>query len=87
MRDIARRRPHVEREALRVYVTPQACEALNELLARRSQPDRCLRLSTVQGNYRFVLDEAIEQDVSFEHEGRVVLVVSETVSRDLWGIT
>ncbi|MBF6601018.1 MAG: hypothetical protein IVW36_10960 [Dehalococcoidia bacterium] len=70
-----------------MYVTPEACEALSELLARRAQPERCLRLSTVQGNYRFVLDEAIEQDVSFEHAGRVVLVVSETVSRDLWGIT
>lgn len=70
-----------------MYVTPAACETLNELLARRAAPDRCLRLSTVQGTYRFVLDEAIEQDVSFQHEGRVVLVVSETVSRDLWGIT
>jgi hypothetical protein len=70
-----------------VHVTAEACEALNQLLARRAAPDRCLRLSTVQGNYRFVLDEPIEQDVSFSHDGRVVLVVSETVSRDLWGIT
>jgi Fe-S cluster assembly iron-binding protein IscA len=70
-----------------VHVTPQACEALSQLLAKRSNTDRCLRLSTVQGNYRFILDEPIDQDVRFSHEGRVVLVVSETVSRDLWGIT
>jgi hypothetical protein len=69
-----------------VHVTVEACEALNKLLARRSS-DRCLRLSTVQGNYRFVLDEAIEQDITYSFEGRTVLAVSETVSRDLWGIT
>jgi Fe-S cluster assembly iron-binding protein IscA len=70
-----------------VHVTPEACELLSELLSRRDEPERCLRLSTVQGKYRFILDEAIEQDVSFSHEDRVVLVVSETISRDLWGIT
>lgn len=70
-----------------MHVTPAACEILCELLARRTETDRCLRLSTVQGNYRFVLDEPIEQDVSFSYQGRVVLVASETVSRDLWGIT
>ncbi|HEY8173143.1 MAG TPA: hypothetical protein VIH21_08640 [Dehalococcoidia bacterium] len=41
----------------------------------------------MHGNYRFILDEPIEQDVTFSHEERIVLVVSETVSRDLWGIT
>ena len=70
-----------------MHVTPEACEVLSELLARRTDTDRCLRLSTVQGNYRFVLDEPIEQDVRFSCQGRVVLVASETVSRDLWGIT
>ncbi len=70
-----------------MHVTAEACEALSQLLARRGDTERCLRLSTSQGNYRFVLDEAIEQDIAFKHEGRVVLVVSETVSRDLWGIT
>ena len=70
-----------------MHVTPDACEALSKLLARRNQPDRCLRLSTTHGNYRFVLDEPIEHDIIFRHEERVVLVVSETVSRDLWGIT
>jgi Fe-S cluster assembly iron-binding protein IscA len=70
-----------------VHVTPQACEALARLLARRNTTDRCLRLSTAQGNYRFILDEPIEQDITYRYEDRVVLVVSETVSRDLWGIT
>ena len=70
-----------------MHVTPDACEALSKLLARRNQPDRCLRLGTIHGNYRFVLDEPIEQDITFAYEERVVLVVSETVSRDLWGIT
>ena len=70
-----------------VHVTPDACEALSKLLARRNQPDRCLRLSTIHGNYRFVLDEPIEQDITFSYEEHIVLVVSETVSRDLWGIT
>lgn len=70
-----------------MHVTPDACEALSKLLARRNNPDRCLRLSTIHGNYRFVLDEPIEQDITYIHEERVVLVVSETVSRDLWGIT
>ena len=70
-----------------MHVTPQACEALSQLLARRAGSERCLRLSTVQGNYRCILDEPSVQDVSFSHEGRIVLVVSETVSRDLWGIT
>ncbi|RJR31213.1 MAG: hypothetical protein C4574_01360, partial [Candidatus Latescibacterota bacterium] len=69
-----------------MHVTVEACEALSKLLARRSA-DRCLRLSTVQGNYRFILDEAIEQDITYSHDGRTVLAVSETVSRDLWGIT
>lgn len=70
-----------------MHVTAEACEALARLLARRNSADRCLRLSTAQGNYRFVLDEAIEQDIAFRFEERVVLVVSETVCRDLWGIT
>jgi hypothetical protein len=48
--------------------------------------ERCLRLSTTHGSYRFVLDEPIEQDIFFRYADRVVLVVSETVSRDLWGI-
>jgi hypothetical protein len=70
-----------------VHVTADACEALSKLLARRNHPERCLRLSTVQGNYRFVIDEPIEQDVIYHFEGQRVLCVSETVSRDLWGIT
>lgn len=70
-----------------MHVTADACEALSKLLSRRNQPERCLRLSTVQGNYRFILDEPIEQDITYRFEERIVLVVSETVSRDLWGIT
>jgi Fe-S cluster assembly iron-binding protein IscA len=69
-----------------VHVTEDACQALSELLGRRGG-EKCLRLSTTQGNYRFILDEPIEQDITFQHEERTVLVVSETVSRDLWGIT
>lgn len=70
-----------------MHVTATACEALSKLLERRATPDRCLRLSTNQGNYRFVIDEVIEHDIVYQFEGRVVLAVSETVSRDLWGIT
>ena len=70
-----------------MHVTATACEALSKLLERRAAPDRCLRLSTNQGNYRFIIDEPIEHDIVYNFEGRVVLVVSETVSRDLWGIT
>lgn len=69
-----------------MHVTEAACQALSDLLGRRGG-DKCLRLSTTQGNYRFILDEPIEQDITFAHEERIVLVVSETVSRDLWGIT
>jgi hypothetical protein len=57
------------------------------MLGRRDDADRCLRLSTTHGNYRFILDQPIEQDILFHHDARVVLAVSETVSRDLWGIT
>jgi hypothetical protein len=74
-------------EVRRVHVTDSACEALSEMLGRRQDSERCLRLSTVQGNYRFVIDEPIEQDIVFRYEERAILVVSETVSRDLWGIT
>lgn len=70
-----------------MHVTESACEALSRLLARRTSTDRCLRLSTNQGKYRFVIDEQIEHDIVYRYEDRVVLVVSETVSRDLWGIT
>ena len=70
-----------------MHVTVDACEALSKLLSRRNSPDRCLRLSTVQGSYRFILDEAIEQDITYGFGGRTVLAISETVSRDLWGIT
>ena len=70
-----------------MHVTATACEALSRLLERRATPDRCLRLSTNQGNYRFVIDEVIEHDIVYQFEGRAVLAVSETVSRDLWGIT
>ena len=68
-----------------MHVTEAACEALSKLLVR-SGPERCLRLSTTQGNYRFIVDEPIEQDIVFHYEERVVLAVSDTVSRDLWGI-
>jgi hypothetical protein len=57
------------------------------MLGRRGDTDRCLRLSTTHGTYRFILDEPIDQDILFRFDSRVVLVVSETVSRDLWGIT
>jgi len=70
-----------------VHVTPEACEALCRMLARRNGLEHCLRLSTQNGSYRFVLDEPIEQDIMFLHEERTVLVVSETISRDLWGVT
>jgi hypothetical protein len=69
-----------------VHVTEAACEALNDLLSRAAA-DRCLRLSTIQGNYRFIVDEPIEQDVTYAFEHRIVLAVSDTVTRDLWGIT
>jgi hypothetical protein len=69
-----------------VHVTESACEALSKLLGRAG-PERCLRLSTVQGNYRFIVDEPIEQDILYRFEERIVLAVSDTVSRDLWGIT
>ena len=70
-----------------MHVTPSACEALSKLLARRTSPDRCLRLNTNQGNYRFIIDEPIEHDIIYQYLGQIVLVVSETVARDLWGIT
>ena len=73
-------------EVRRVHVTESACEALSKLLGRAG-PERCLRLSTVQGNYRFIVDEPIEQDILYRFDERVVLAVSDTVSRDLWGIT
>lgn len=82
-----RPRRRESRRFVRVHVTDMACEALAELLGRRTGVERCLRLSTVQGNYRFILDEPIEQDITFRHEERIVLTVSEAVSRDLWGIT
>lgn len=93
----ARQRRAVERPALRaadrygwrfdgVHVTEAACEALSILLSRASA-DRCLRLSTVQGNYRFIVDEPIEQDITYRFDERIVLAVSDTVTRDLWGIT
>ena len=69
-----------------MHVTESACEALSKLLGRAG-PERCLRLSTVQGNYRFIVDEPIEQDILYRFDERVVLAVSDTVSRDLWGIT
>jgi len=69
-----------------VHVTEAACEVLSKMLARRRGPDRCLRLSTSPNGYRFILDEPIEHDIAFHYDGRTVLVVSETVSRDLWGI-
>lgn len=70
-----------------LYVTNAACEVLDKMLARRPGSARCLRLSTVQGQYRFIVDEPIEHDIAYRFEDRVVLVVSETVSRELWGIT
>jgi hypothetical protein len=33
-----------------------------------------------------VIDEQIEHDIAYRYEERTVLVVSETVSRDLWGV-
>ncbi len=70
-----------------MHVTESACEALSKLLARRPGPERCLRLSTNQGSYRFIIDEPMDHDVTYRHESRVVLVISETVSRELWGYT
>jgi Fe-S cluster assembly iron-binding protein IscA len=70
-----------------VHVTDAACEVLSQMLERRPNTEKCLRLSTHQGQYRFVLDEPIEQDILFSYQERTVLIVSETVSRDLWGVT
>ena len=70
-----------------MHVTETACEALSQMLGQRGDAERCLRLSTTHGNYRFILDQPIDQDILFRHDTRVVLAVSETVSRDLWGIT
>ena len=57
------------------------------MLVRRAGENECLRLNTYHGSYRFILDEPIERDIAFSHEDRVVLIVSETICRDLWGIT
>ena len=70
-----------------MHVTESACEALSKLLSRRPGPEKCLRLSTNQGSYRFIIDEPIDTDVVYRHDERVVLVISETVSRELWGYT
>ncbi len=70
-----------------MHLTPSARETLAKLLTRRAPAGRCLRLNTNQGKYRFIIDEPIEHDIIYQHEERVVLVVSETVARDLWGIT
>ena len=75
------------RRLVSVHVTESACEALSKLLARRPGPEKCLRLSTNQGSYRFIIDEPIEHDVVYRYDERVVLVISETVSRELWGYT
>ena len=53
-----------------VHVTEAACEALSMMLARKPNTQRCLRLSTNQGNYRFTIDEPIEQDVIYRFEDR-----------------
>ena len=70
-----------------MHVTESACQVLSEMLQRRPNSDKCLRLSTHQGQYRFILDEPIEQDIIFSFQEQAVLLVSETVSRDLWGVT
>lgn len=70
-----------------MHVTESARETLSKLMARRTTPDRCLRLNTNQGSYRFVIDEPVEHDIIYYHAEQMVLVVSETVARDLWGIT
>lgn len=70
-----------------MHLTETACRVLSEMMQRRPNTEKCLRLSTFQGQYRFILDEPIEQDIVFSYEERAVLIVSETVSRDLWGIT
>lgn len=70
-----------------MYVTQAACEVLDKMLSRRSGLERCLRLSTVQGSYRFIVDEPIEHDIAYRFGSRTVLVVSETVCRELWGVT
>lgn len=70
-----------------MHVTDAACQVLSDMLQRRPNTEKCLRLSTYQGQYRFILDEPIEQDIVFSFEERAVLIVSETVSRDLWGVT
>lgn len=69
-------------------VTDAACEHLSDVLAKSGAPDEmAVRLAIQEGSVVVNVDQARQDDKSFEHEERTVLVLSENVAQQLDGAT
>lgn len=69
-------------------VTDAACEHLSTMLEKSDAPENvAVRLAIQEGGVVINADEPRDDDKSFEHGERTVLVLSENVAQQLDGAT
>ena len=68
-----------------MQVSEEAKAALASFLEGRGEK-QVLRLDVANDQHTLTLDEAKAGDLTFQHEGRPVLVVAARVAPDLWGL-
>jgi Fe-S cluster assembly iron-binding protein IscA len=68
-------------------VTDDAKELLREVLEERGQPGQALRLSETAAGLEMSLDQTGDDDVSYDVDGRDVLVVQRDLANKLDGTT
>jgi len=67
--------------------TDDAKELLRDVLEQRGQPGQALRLSETAEGLEVTLDQAAEDDVIYDVDGREVLIVQRDLADRMDGIT
>lgn len=68
-------------------ITDDAKELLKEVLEQRGQPGQALRLFESAEGLGLSLDQAAEDDVTYDVDGRDVLLVQRDLANKMDGIT
>ncbi|GEM_PF-1253378 len=69
-------------------VTPAACERLTRKLARkRAGEDEAMRFTRKPGGWKLSVDRAYPNDTAIVHDGKILLLLDEVVSRAMTDAT
>jgi Fe-S cluster assembly iron-binding protein IscA len=68
-------------------ITDDAKELLRDVLERRGGPSQVLRLSETAQGFEVTLDQAAEDDIVYDVDGRDVLIVQRDLASRMDGVT